>query len=360
MQTVTNARLGLLRLVPIILLIMLQFYSCSEDNNSPNEPVDDLRIRKNVLQLSPQEKQEFVDAILKLKQTTSPYNSSFNYYDQFVYWHRNAFYCDSMGAHMGPAFLPWHRQFLLLFEKALTEVSGKKINIPYWDWTDPASTNAVFQNDFMGGTGDLNDGYALKSGPFKKGEWELKIFEQPASFPYQIPHIIRAIGTFPNAQSLPTAAEVEEALKIKTYDMVPYDVTVPEYQSFRNYLEGWRGRVGETCMDSLMVPIHSINGRSEMHNKVHLWVGGMVGDTVGTFTLNTSPNDPLFWIHHANVDRIWAMWTNIHGLKYQPESGGMHGHNLNDHMWPYDQIGLHVSPKNMLDHKVLGYRYQQE
>lgn len=351
------ARTYNLLLLPLFLILILFINSCSDSSTGP---VDNLRVRKNVLHLTPQEKKDFVNALLQLKQVPSPYNGSFNYYDQFVYWHRNAFYCDSMAAHMGPAFLPWHRQYLLLLEKALTDVSGKQINIPYWDWTDPASTNAVFQDDMMGGTGDLTDGYALKTGPFKKGDWVLNVFDQPASFPYQIPHIVRAIGTFPNAQSLPTSKEVEDAMKIETYDMVPYDITVPEMNSFRNYLEGWRGRVGEVCQDSLMMPIHSIEGRSEMHNKVHLWAGGMTGDTVGTFTLNTSPNDPLFWLHHANVDRLWAKWSSIHGLKYAPESGGMHGHNLNDHMWPYNQIGLHVTPKSMLNHKALGYRYEEE
>jgi tyrosinase len=26
-----------------------------------------------------------------------------------------------------------------------------------------------------------------------------------------------------------------------------------------------------------------------------------------------SPADPLFMLHHANVDRMWALWQDIHG-----------------------------------------------
>ena len=38
-------------------------------------------------------------------------------------------------AHMNPAFLSWHRKLLILYEDALSEVSGKDIALPYWDWT---------------------------------------------------------------------------------------------------------------------------------------------------------------------------------------------------------------------------------
>ncbi|MGH3548722.1 MAG: tyrosinase family protein [Pseudonocardiaceae bacterium] len=39
-----------------------------------------------------------------------------------------------------------------------------------------------------------------------------------------------------------------------------------------------------------------------LHNTVHVWVGGPMQD------LGTAPADPLFWLHHANVDRIWESW----------------------------------------------------
>jgi tyrosinase len=38
------------------------------------------------------------------------------------------------------------------------------------------------------------------------------------------------------------------------------------------------------------------------HNNVHGFIGGDMGDFM-------SPLDPIFWLHHANVDRIWAMWN---------------------------------------------------
>lgn len=40
----------------------------------------------------------------------------------------------------------------------------------------------------------------------------------------------------------------------------------------------------------------------DLHGTVHNWVGGPMAD------LTTAPADPLFWLHHANVDRIWEAW----------------------------------------------------
>jgi tyrosinase-like protein len=37
------------------------------------------------------------------------------------------------------------------------------------------------------------------------------------------------------------------------------------------------------------------------HNAVHRAVGGNMAQT-------NSPSDPLFFLHHANVDRIWSQW----------------------------------------------------
>lgn len=42
-----------------------------------------------------------------------------------------------------------------------------------------------------------------------------------------------------------------------------------------------------------------ING---IHGGVHVWVGGTMSSPA------TSPADPVFWLHHANLDRLWWKW----------------------------------------------------
>ena len=45
------------------------------------------------------------------------------------------------------------------------------------------------------------------------------------------------------------------------------------------------------------------------HNLVHSCVGGAFNGTGGFMSANLSPVDPIFFLHHANVDRLWDVWT---------------------------------------------------
>ena len=74
--------------------------------------------------------------------------------------------------------------------------------------------------------------------------------------------------------------------------------------------------------------------------------------------LNTSLNDPVFWLHHSNVDRIWQAWIEENGEVYEPLGGWPRpDENLNQAMLPYDKVGQRVTPKSVLDIDKLGYRY---
>jgi tyrosinase len=43
-----------------------------------------------------------------------------------------------------------------------------------------------------------------------------------------------------------------------------------------------------------------------VHGAVHVWVGGNMG------SIPTAPSDPIFWMHHANIDRLWWQWQQTH------------------------------------------------
>jgi tyrosinase len=350
-----------------------------------NQTADGTRVRKNVKALSPKERKDFIKAVLKLKKVPSPFTAGLSYYDQFVVWHRSMYVCNpnmAMGGmgpmhsetgmghgHGGPLFLPWHRLFLVLFEDALREVSGNKdITVPYWDWTDAQSTASVFQDDFMGGNGNPDEGFAVTSGPFRKGEWALTvqpqgIYEQPSAFP----HLVRNFASVPTAAVLPAPEEVEEALSKPMYDVAPYDTTSDQSLSFRNFFEGFRDGPGQNSMvcapDGYMVTL-PLNP-PKLHNAVHAWVGGILGfspqgfPVFGTMVTSTSPNDPVFFLHHSNIDRVWAQWQARHGIHtYQPVSG-FPSNNLYSHMMPFhtDQTRP-ARPVDVQDISLLEYRYQ--
>jgi tyrosinase len=59
----------------------------------------------------------------------------------------------------------------------------------------------------------------------------------------------------------------------------------------------------------------SQTGQLEMtpHNVVHDTIGGLMGDP------DTAAQDPIFWLHHANIDRLWWLWAQHHGNPILPK-----------------------------------------
>ena len=62
----------------------------------------------------------------------------------------------------------------------------------------------------------------------------------------------------------------------------------------------------QTEVDAILKADNYLNFTSELedgpHNQVHRWVGGTMDDIMW------SPADPIFWMHHAQIDRIWSIW----------------------------------------------------
>ncbi|MFT4535681.1 MAG: tyrosinase [Saprospiraceae bacterium] len=388
-------------------LFVLIIPSCKDDEPEEEEMEEEmeeptnLKIRKNAKDLTEQERSDYVNAILTLKATPSPFSDTLSYYDSFVRFHQMAVEktkCTGFGvAHMNPAFPAWHRKMLIMYEDALSEVSGKAIALPYWDWTDQASTDGTFATNLMGGNGDPSDEYALNDGPFRKDNWQVNLFTISANYIGLNPHpwIVRNFAAtifgsdkYPGYPvSLPTTAEVDNCLSISTYDMSPWDCSNDNLPntSFRFCLEGF---TDGNCP-----------GLQATHNIGHDWIAGffeipvsqiemiptaafntfcgeIMRDTVpnnvrvGSMEpLDVSPNDPAFFMHHCNVDRLYADWQEIGDNfdKYEPVSGAPEGYNLNDNMYPYNIsewqaipiiIAHGDTPASMIDYKSLGYKYE--
>jgi len=271
-----------------------------------------MAVRKNQATLTAKEKRDFVNAVLELKRAGR--------YDSFVSTHNSFIVGDTDNGertgHRSPSFLPWHRKFLLQFEQALQSIDPN-VTLPYWDWTaDRTPSSSIWGADFLGGNGRSSDGQ-VTTGPFafSGGKWTLGV--RPDSRSY----LRRALGSA--VASLPTRAEAESVLAISTYDAAPWNSSS---EGFRNNLEGWRG----------------VN----LHNRVHVWVGGHM-------MTGMSPNDPVFWLHHCFIDKLWAEWQRRHsGQGYVPTGGTANVVDLNDTMKPWND----TTPADMLDHTRL-YTY---
>jgi len=135
-------------------------------------------------------------------------------------------------AHGQPIFLPWHRAYLYFFELSIRG-QGADVTLPWWDWTaDPAIPVAYGQPTVDGAPNSL---FSAKVDPIA--------LEQGArSGDHKAPETVRFPGQ-PGSPPLPTAADVEAVLRLGSF------------VDFSHQLE-------------------------QLHNNVHVWVGGDRGHPV--------------------------------------------------------------------------------
>jgi len=305
-------------------------------------------VRRNILN-NATARQQYIQGVKLLKQefpgpTTSDFGIAgparqVSTYDLFVVWHHVAMFTftppsqgDRNAAHRGPVFLPWHRFMLILLELNLQRVlNDEDFGLPYWDWAadgerspDQQVASPVWGNQCMGGQGN-----PVVTGPFAfnaadANSWRVRV---DADVNGQLRATNRGLrrAFAQSISTLPRKPQVERALNRSTYDLPPWST---DSLGLRNRLEGWR-------------PFNTAPG---LHNRVHVWVGG-------DMLPSSSPNDPVFYLNHCNVDRIWAAWSpRSGGSVYAPdqtEPNTLRGHRIDDEMNAL--LSDPVTPRQMLD-----------
>ena len=82
------------------------------------------------------------------------------------------------------------------------------------------------------------------------------------------------------------------------------------------------------------------------HGEVHMEVGVVNGVNQTMAKITVSPADPLFWLHHAQVDRLWSQWQSANPGKNPALSGA----NATFDPWSEKE-------SNVRSISALGYRY---
>jgi hypothetical protein len=232
-------------------------------------------------------------------------------YDDYVEIHRDAMdAADIQGGvvvnpgwgHFDSAFFPWHRELLYRFEEDLRAMKPG-VTVPYWDWTrgqSAASSAWPFTHDFIGVDGnDANQGRVEREAgapspypyEFDPQTWSVVVKDIPADPSF----LQRDFGSRGDAPGLPQNS-----------------VTVTGTNT------NFRSAIGAGAYLTL-------RARSEdLHNLVHRWANG-------SMIRASSPNDPVFWMHHANIDRMWTLWQERNpALTPYQNTSGFAGHGLND------------------------------
>jgi len=240
-----------------------------------------VRIRKNANALKPAERNRLVAAFAQLN------NQGLGRFADFRDMHTAA---GDLEAHGGPGFLPWHRAYLLDLERELQAIDPS-VALPYWRF-DQAAPN-LFTLDFMGVSDRLGTVRFSNTNPFQfwKTDGVQGINRRPLN------------GWNPNTQPGPSVRTEAQTLALGT-----------QFSAFR-----------------------SMQGNP--HGTAHTQWGGSIS------SIPTAVRDPLFFLLHCNVDRLWAKWQRQNGRfnpaqanSYDSNPGNRIGHRLPDTMWPWNQI----------------------
>ena len=198
----------------------------------------------------------FRQALVSLKaapsQLPAPHTQA-NRYDDYVYIHQQSMAGHPGNdpgphpGHRGPAFFPWHREFLRRLESDLRAVSGDpSICLPYWDWSrdqQPADGGYPFVDDLLGGNG-TGSGIVVQTGVFASANgWTLNLadaYDGDANHVANLHSLQRSLGSL--TPSLPTPAAVTGALAVSVYDASPWNINAPGANSFRNLSKAGPGR----------------------------------------------------------------------------------------------------------------------
>ncbi|MDQ3893844.1 MAG: tyrosinase family protein [Actinomycetota bacterium] len=263
-------------------------------------------------------------------------------FDLFVVWHHWAMeqftpptQSDRNAAHRGPVFLPWHRHMLILLEAQLQRVlRDQSFGLPYWDWAADGERpkpdqprSRLWGPSCMGGDGDPAAGGAVANGPFSATSgWRVEVAANSNGVLRSVNRPLRR--AFSVGLGLPLRSQVGQALTQTPYDAAPWSALSA---GFRNRLEGW--------FPPATTP--------HLHNRVHVWVGG-------DMLLSSSPNDPVFYLNHCNVDRIWAAWQRRHTASpYRPDQTApqtLLRHRIDDPMYSiFASGGNGATPRQVLD-----------
>ncbi len=267
------------------------------------------RIRKSALQLPPgdpifQDYIRAVEAMHGLPQT-DPRN-----------WWRQARIHADLCQHYTPEFLPWHRHYLNQFEAICGSLISKpNFALPYWDWSYGIGQipDALYSVDMPTPiVSHLDVTYWNDPGVYSSPNW---------------PNIdtigIRALKKSMGVQNDPQNGGAFTSQNIHSI------LQETDFSIFTNRLE------------------------TSPHNSGHVVVGIPPAGQMGHMGSGLSPLDPIFWLHHCNVDRLWAQWQ-LAGNTSPQFPGNYNGQFVDASGQPVD-----LTAAGAIDFSALGYSYDQ-
>ncbi|ORY37632.1 Di-copper centre-containing protein [Rhizoclosmatium globosum] len=244
-----------------------------------------LSVRKEYRDLTDDERNQFLRGLTLLREAPSLTGRANRYFD-YVAVHGMA----TNMIHHVPVFFPWHRYYLNYLEEEMqTLLKNSSFALPYWSWsTHPSkltSTLGPLSPEFLGTTG-----------------------RPTPSRPKKLTGCVRD-GLVSNWTAL------HSPCISRLYDPPQDRFNFSQWDHLRLAQELLLNENGSPWTD---YEAFSTAFEVSVHGIVHTIIGGsfvlesgerVYGDMGSTLT---AANDPIFFLHHGNVDRYYSAFQNLY------------------------------------------------
>jgi len=257
-------------------------------------------------------------------------------------WFRNAFVHMIDCPHGNWWFYVWHRGYIGYFERTIRRLSGDPgFTIPFWDWTRSPRIPAQM---FDGVLSPTDAAYSPITGnlakftafikPAMQRYWNTLNAQQRSQLDTRgytnFDLVWNDVTGYSPAQQVGVSGNMAYAITCgarylsrdnphldpkTTYDVSPYivDSGLKPTQFYNPDIT--QSFTSSKTATHLVQPDGSTKFsilEGFPHNKVHNCIGGVGAidpGPYGNMTNFLSPVDPVFYLHHANMDRLWHVWT---------------------------------------------------
>lgn len=223
--------------------------------------------------------------------------------------------------HNGVIFELWHRPYLALFEQQIVEnaqsiatqypdeirdmftAAAETLRIPYWDWLISPSLPDVAVSPTI--NVNTPDGLQIIDNPLWQYNFQVNMSEiiQPYHWPMTIENY-----TYTARHATPDGIshndQASQAIQASSASRLQ---TVYTILTTLNY--SWT-QIAPYVVDGIS---NGFANLEQVHGAVHTDIGGSVGHMK---YIPMSSYDPIFWLHHAQIDRLTALWQALHPESY--------------------------------------------
>jgi tyrosinase len=210
-------------------------------------------------------------------------------------------------AHLGQPedyFLPWHRLYVSFLEEIVRSITGHhEFTLPYWDYTNSTS-NAIpveFQNRFA-----KDPRFSVLYVKNRNTDDGRMFADVNAGEPLN--------KYFTGAENFLTLPDLGQS----------------NYSLFCSELD------------------------ANLHGDIHVFTG----DSNNMGRVPTAARDPIFWLHHCNIDRIWAAW-NANGGTNPTQTNGKNWSDTKFTFVNASGAAVEIAISAMADPSALPYRYDE-